>query len=61
MNGAKVTVYVTNYGDGTADVNAWMVGTNGITYFQYYCGIPVEADDLNVSFTVDGCHLVAAE
>jgi hypothetical protein len=61
MNGAKVTVYVTNYGDGTADVNAWMVGTNGITYFQYYYGIPVEADDLNVSFTVDGCHLVAAE
>jgi hypothetical protein len=61
MNGAKVTVYVTNYGDGMADVNAWMVGTNGITYFQYYYGIAVDADDLNVSFTVDGCHLVAAE
>lgn len=36
MNGAKVTVYVTNCGNGTADVQAVMVGNAGTTSTQYY-------------------------
>jgi hypothetical protein len=59
MNGAKVTVYATNYGDGSLDLNIWMEGTNGITYFQYYYGIEVDADDMYLAFTVEGGHLVA--
>ena len=38
MNGAKVTVYVTNCGNGTADVQAVMVGNAGTTSTQYYLG-----------------------
>lgn len=56
MNGAKVTVYVSN-SDGQADVYAVMKGTDGKTYTQYYYGIDIEPDDLNVSFTVDGSYL----
>jgi hypothetical protein len=59
MNGGKVTVYATNYGDGKLDLNIWMVGTNGITYFQYYYGIDVDANDLQLAFTVEGGHLVS--
>lgn len=39
MNGAKVTVYVTNCGNGTADVQAVMVGNAGTTSTQYYLPI----------------------
>lgn len=59
MNGAKVTVYVTNCGNGTADVQAVMQGTSGTTYIQYYLGInTVNPDDLSFMLTVDGSHLV---
>lgn len=59
MNGAKVTVYVTNCGNGTADVQAVMDGTTGTTSTQYYLGInTVDPKDLNFALTVDGCHLV---
>lgn len=59
MNGAKVTVYVTNCGNGTADVQAIMEGTTGITSTQYYLGInTVDPEDLNFALTVDNCHLV---
>ena len=59
MNGAKCTVWVTNCNNGTADVQCIMHGTDGIDYIQYYLGIRyVDPNDLFVSFTVDGCHLV---
>ena len=59
MNGAKVTVYVTNCGDGTADVQAVMQGTDDAISTQYYWGInTIDANDLNFALTVDGCHLV---
>lgn len=61
MNGAKVTVYVTNCGNGTADVQAVMVGNTGTTSTQYYLGITVDPSDLNFALTVDGCHLVFNE
>ena len=60
MNGAKVTVYVTNCNNGTADVQAVMKGTDGKTYTQYYLGInTVDPADLYVAFTADHSHLVA--
>lgn len=62
MNGAKVTLYVTNCGNGTADIQAVMVGTTGTTSTQYYLGInTVDPDDLNFALTVDSCHLVFNE
>ena len=61
MNGAKVTVYVTNCNNGTADVQAVMKGTDGKTYTLYYLGInTVDPADLYVAFTADHCHMVAA-
>lgn len=62
MNGAEVTVYVTNCGNGTADVQAIMNGTDGTTSIQYYLGITtIDPEDLNFALTVDGSHLVFGE
>ena len=59
MNGAKVTAYITNNGDGTADIKAVMHGTDGVDYYQAYTGInTVDPDDMYFRFTVDGCHYV---
>ena len=58
INGGKVALYVENKGDGFADITAVMKGTNGMSYLQYYQNIIVNADDLNVSFTVDSSHMV---
>lgn len=59
MNGAKVTAYITNNGDGTADVKAVMYGNDGVTYEQEYKGInTVDPDDFYFRFTVDNCCLV---
>jgi len=58
MDGAKVTVAVTNNGNGTADVMAVMIGNDGKTYLQSYQGInTIDPDDFWFRFTVDGCHL----
>ena len=59
MDGAKVTTYVTNNGDGTADIKAVMLGNNGVTYIQEYAGMKnIDPDNFYFRFTVDGCHLV---
>ena len=59
MNGAKVTVYVTNCGNGTTDIQAVMEGTSGTSYAQYYLGInKVDMNDLNFALTIEGGHLV---
>ena len=59
MNGAKVTAYITNNGDGTASVKAVMYGTDGNVYTQEYNGInTIDPDDFYFRFTIDGCHLV---
>ena len=59
MNGAKVSLYITNLNNGTADVQAVMKGSDGTTYKLYYLNIKaVEPDDMNFSFTVDGSYLV---
>ena len=59
MNGAQVTVYVTNCGNSTADIQAVMTGTTGTTSTQYYLGInTVDPADLHCALTVDGSHLI---
>ena len=59
MNGAKVTVYVTNCGNGTADIQAIMKGTSGTSYAQCYLGInKLDMNDLNFALTIEGGHLV---
>lgn len=62
MNGAKVTVYVTNCGNGTADVQAVMVGNAGTTSTQYYLGInTIDPNDLNFALTVENARLIFGE
>ena len=59
MNGAKVTAYITNNGDGTADIKAVMIGNNGQEYLQEYNGInTIDPDNFYFRFTVDGSHIV---
>lgn len=59
MDGAKVTVYITNINNGTADVQIVMRGTDGKTYTQHYLGIDsINPNDLFFAFTIDSCHLV---
>ena len=58
MDGAKVTLAVTNNGDGTADIEAIMLGNNGETYTQTYKGInTVDPNNCYFNLTVDNCHL----
>lgn len=62
MYGAKVTVYVTNCGNGTADVQAVMVGNAGTTSTQYYLGInTIDPNDLNFALTVENAYLIFGE
>ena len=59
MDGAKVTVYITNVSNGTADVQIVMRGTDGKTYTQHYLGIDsINPNNLYFAFTIDSCHLV---
>lgn len=59
MDGTKVTVYITNVSNGTADVQIVMCGTDGKTYTQHYLGIDsINPNDLYFAFTIDSCHLV---
>ena len=59
MDGAKVSLYITNTNNGTADVQAVITGSDGKTYKLYYLNIgAVEPGDLNFSFTCDGSYLV---
>lgn len=59
MNGAEVTVYVTNCGNGTADVQIEMIGNDDHLDTQYYLGAStINPEDLYFALSVDGCHLV---
>jgi len=59
MDGAKVTTYVTNKGNGTADVKCIMVGNDGVTYTQKYTGInTIDPDNFYFHFTLEKAHLV---
>jgi hypothetical protein len=57
MDGAKVTVAVTNNGDGSADVQAVMLGNDGNFYNQEYKGIAIDSEDFYFRYTVEKCHL----
>lgn len=58
MNGAEVTVAITNKGNGMADIDIEMEGNDGVLYEQYYHNILVDAKDLYFRYVVDGSHLV---
>ncbi len=58
MNGGKVNVAVTNNGDGTADVTAITLGSDGNVYTQTYTGITVsDPDDFYFSLTMEKAHI----
>lgn len=62
MNGAEVTVYVTNCGNGTADVQIVMTGTTGVTSTQYYLGVnTIDSNDLSFAMSVERAYLVFGE
>lgn len=59
MNEAKVTTYVTNNGDGTADVRMTIIGSNGIANTQEYLNIiNVDPENMYMNFTNEGSHQV---
>jgi len=58
MNEGLVTLSVTNKGDGTANVKAVTLGSDGKTYTQTYTGITVDASDVNFYVTMEGAHIV---
>lgn len=58
MNEGLVTLSVTNKGNGTADVKAVTLGSDGKTYTQTYTGITVDASDVNFYLTMEGAHIV---
>lgn len=58
MDGAKVTLYVTNNGDGTAEIKADIVATNGNTYSIKYANLGgINPDDFYFKLTLDKAHL----
>jgi hypothetical protein len=59
MNGAKVTAYITNNGDGKADIRCVMTGNDGNVYTQEYVGInTIDPEDMCFRFVVDGSYIV---
>lgn len=58
LNGAKVTTYITNHGDGTADVKAVVVGSDGNTYTQNYKGLKnIDPADFYFNLSIEKAHL----
>ena len=58
MDGAHVVLAVTTNGDGTADIQAVMVGNDGEIYTQFYNGInTVDPDNCYFNLTVDNSHI----
>lgn len=58
MNGAKVTAFITNNGNGTADIKFTMVGATK-TYTQEYIGInTIEEEDMYFDVLVENSHVV---
>lgn len=62
MNESKVTTYVTNNGDGTADVRMTIIGSNGVAQTQEYLNIIyVDPANMYMNFTNEGSHQVFNE
>lgn len=58
MDGAKVTLYVTNNGDGTAEIKYDIVALNGNKYSMGYKNLTgIDADDFGFFLTVEKAHL----
>ena len=58
LNGAKVTTYITNNGDGTADIKAVVLGSDGKTYTQKYTGLKnIDPNDMCFNLSMERGHL----
>lgn len=58
MDGAKVTLYITNMGDGTAELKADIEAVNGNKYTMEYTNLNgLNPNDLYYRLTVDNSHL----
>jgi hypothetical protein len=58
LNGAKVTTYITNNGDGTADIKAVVIGSDGKTYTQKYTGLKnIDPNDMCFNLSMEKGHL----
>ncbi|MBQ9678432.1 MAG: hypothetical protein IJV44_09890, partial [Prevotella sp.] len=59
LDESKVTTYITNNGDGTADVKAVVVGSDGNTYTQNYKGLNnIDPEDFCFTLSMEKAHLV---
>lgn len=58
MDGAKVTLYVTNNGDGTAEIKYDIVAVNGTKYSMGYKNLSgIDANDFGFFLTLEKAHL----
>lgn len=58
MDGAKVTLYTTNNGDGTVDIKYDILAANGHKYHMGYTGISgVDPNDFFVKLSLEKAHL----
>ena len=58
INGSKVSISVSNGGDGFASVRYYVVDGNGEEHFQYYDNILVEAGDLQFALVTEESYLI---
>jgi len=59
IDGAVVTTYITNNGDGTANVKAVVEGSDGNTYIQNYKNLKnIDSNDFYYSLSMEKAHLV---
>ena len=61
INGAQVSITVTNNGDNSADVLYNVTYVNGESHFQKYEGITIDSADLNCALVTEGSYLVIIE
>lgn len=57
INGSHATITVTNNGDGTADINYYVVYENGEKHFQNYKNIIVDSADVQFSIVTEESYL----
>lgn len=58
INGSNIEAYLYNKGDNTADVYIHIKCSDDSLKHQFYCGIPVDKDDLYASVSSDNSYMI---
>lgn len=58
LDGAMVSISVTNCGDNTASIRYYVILDNDEVHFQYYDNIAIDSADMQFMITTEGAHLI---